>query len=324
MRHVLVTGGAGFIGSHLVDALLARGEQVTVLDDLSTGSAKNLTQANVHPQFRFVSGNASQPELLKELCRDAEEVYHLAAAVGVALVNAQPMDAIQRNIEPTRLLLETLAELRQNGRAVKVFIASSSEVYGRNPLPVWNEEADLVFGPTTKPRWSYGMSKAIDEFLALGWYKTIGLPVVIGRFFNVVGPRQTGAYGMVLPRFVSAALAHEPLIVHGNGSQTRCFAHVNDVISAVLGLMQTPAAEGQIFNIGSDEPISILALAQLVIELTQSRSVIDFQDYAAVFDADFEDVAHRVPDLTRLQRTLAWQRTHSLNAIIDELAHIQH
>jgi UDP-glucose 4-epimerase len=320
MRRVLITGGAGFIGSHLTDALLAAGDHVTVLDDLSTGSVANLQAAQRSPHFRFVNGTAQQAELLQSLCQQVEEVYHLAAAVGVALVNDQPVESIHRNIEPTRLVLEAVAHRHALGQQIKIFLASSSEVYGRNPLPVWAESDDLVFGPTTKSRWSYGMSKAIDECLALGWAKTSGLPIVIGRFFNVVGPRQTGTYGMVMPRFISAALQHEPLEIYGDGSQTRCFAHVYDVIAAVMGLMRCPSLAAPIYNIGSDEPISMLALAQRVIARTQSSSKLVFRDYASVFDADFEDVAHRVPSLQRLKGQLAWRLQYSLDEIIADIA----
>ena len=280
MATILVTGGAGFIGSHLVDALLAGGHRVTALDDLSTGRTENLRQAQKHPAFRYVSGSAADSALLSELCAGVEQVYHLAAAVGVALVNAQPVDSIQRNIEPTRLLLAELARRHNAGEKVKLFLASSSEVYGRNPKPQWTENDDLVFGPTTRPRWSYGM---------------------------------------VLPRFIESARTGEPLQVYGDGTQTRCFAHVSDVVAAVLSLMQSPAAVGQIFNIGSDQPISIRTLAERVIERTQSSSTIKLCDYTAVFDAEFEDVAHRIPDITRLRSIHGWQPQFSLDAIIDDI-----
>jgi UDP-glucose 4-epimerase len=279
-----------------------------------------LESAQKQPNFKLYTANADNPELLHELSHEVDEVYHLAAAVGVSLVNDQPIDSMQRNIEPTRRLLEVVGERHRAGQSLKFFLASSSEVYGRNPKPVWNENDDLVFGPTTKSRWSYGMSKAIDEFLTLGWAKAVGLPVVIGRFFNVVGPRQTGTYGMVLPRFISAAVANEPLIVHGTGTQTRCFAHVSDVISAIVGLMRSPQLPFTLYNIGSDQPISIIDLANRVIERTKSQSKIQFCDYANVFDSDFEDVAHRVPDISRLRQHLAWQLQFSLDEIIDEVA----
>jgi UDP-glucose 4-epimerase len=206
---------------------------------------------------------------------------------------------------------------------VRFFLASTSEVYGKNPKPVWNEDDDLVFGPTTRTRWSYGASKAIDEFLALASWRQDGLPVVIGRFFNVVGPRQSGAYGMVLPRFVESARAGRPLVVHDDGSQTRCFAHVSDVVGAVLALMDHPEARGRVFNIGSDEPVSILELAQRVIGAAASRSVVEHQTYAAAFDADFEDIRHRVPDLSRLRATINYRRRYDLDRIIAELVATQ-
>jgi UDP-glucose 4-epimerase len=247
------------------------------------------------------------------------EVYHLAAAVGVALIAREPLQTIERNIYPTQLLLDELCRRHQAGQAVKFFLASTSEVYGKNPKPVWNEEDDLVFGSTTRPRWSYGASKAIDEFLTLACARQFGLPVVIGRFFNVVGPRQTGAYGMVLPRFVDAALAGQPLVVHDDGQQIRCFAHVKDVVAAVLALMQTPSALGRVFNIGSDQPVTILDLARKVVELTGSASPIEFQSYTNAYDKDFEDIRRRVPDLTRLQESVSLARRSPLNEIVRDV-----
>jgi UDP-glucose 4-epimerase len=217
------------------------------------------------------------------------------------------------------LLLDELCRRHQQGQSLRFFLASTSEVYGKNPKRIWTEEDDLVFGATTRPRWSYGASKAIDEFLTLACARQFGLPVVIGRFFNVVGPRQTGAYGMVLPRFVDAALAGQPLVVHDDGQQIRCFAHVADVVAAVLGLMQSPAALGQVFNIGSDQPVTILDLANQVIEQTGSRSSIEFQTYTAAYDADFEDIRRRVPDLSRLQATIGYRPRSDLGAIIQDV-----
>lgn len=206
------------------------------------------------------------------------------------------------------------------GDPVRCFIASTSEVYGKNPKPVWNEEDDLVFGSTTKCRWSYGASKAIDEFLALAFHRQCQLPVVIGRFFNVVGPRQTGAYGMVLPRFVEAALAGNPLVVHDDGQQIRCFAHVEDVVRAVIKLMETPAAHGRVFNIGSDQPVSILDLAELVRQHVNPQAAIAFQSYADAYDASFEDIRRRVPDLSRIRETIDYQPTYDLPAIVTSVA----
>ena len=317
----LVTGGAGFIGSHLVEALLASGRQVTVVDDESTGRFANLDRPHLAAaaqagQLTLVRGSIGDFALVKSLLTDVAEVYHLAAAVGVALIAKEPRQTIERNIYPTQLLLDELCNRHQLGQAVKFFLASTSEVYGKNPKPVWNEEDDLVFGSTTKPRWSYGASKAIDEFLTLACSRQFGLPVVIARFFNVVGPRQTGAYGMVLPRFVAAAVSGKPLVVHDDGQQTRCFAHVADVIRAITGLMESPATIGRVFNIGSDQPISILQLAERVIALTKSSSKVEFQSYHDAYDADFEDIRRRVPDLTRIRTTIGWQAKLSLDDII--------
>ena len=316
MKRVLVTGGAGFIGSHLSEALLARGDHVTVIDDESTGAAANLSQILDHEQFRFVKGTVADQVLTRELLADVDEVYHLAAAVGVALIASQPMETIQRNIYPTEFLLTALRQRVEKGDQVKCFLASTSEVYGKNPKPTWNEEDDLVLGPTTRPRWSYGASKAIDEFLGLASWREYKVPVVIGRFFNVVGPRQTGAYGMVLPRFVDAALAEKPLMVHDDGQQIRCFAHVSDIIRAVIELMQDESAVGQVINIGSDHPVSILELAERVIGASGSASEIEFQSYAAAYDESFEDIRRRVPDLTKLRRMINYRPEFDLDGII--------
>lgn len=321
MKQLLVTGGAGFIGSHLVEALLAAGNRVTVVDDESTGRFANLQRPSLaaaleNQQLTIVRGSIGDQALVQECVGQADEVYHLAAAVGVALIASQPRQTIERNIYPTQLLLDELCACHQRGKKVKFFLASTSEVYGKNPKTVWNEEDDLVFGATTKPRWSYGASKAIDEFLTLACSRQFGLPVVIARFFNVVGPRQTGAYGMVLPRFVDAAVAGRPLVVHDDGRQVRCFAHVADVVRAISGLMASPAAEGRVFNIGSDQPITILQLAQRVVELAASKSAIDFQSYQDAYDADFEDIRHRVPDLSRIRETIGWEARFGLDDII--------
>lgn len=323
MTHVLVTGGAGFIGSHLTEALLARGDTVTVVDDESTGSAANLCTALGHERLTYVQGSVGDRELVDRLTADVDEVYHLAAAVGVALVASQPMQTIERNIYPTEMLLSSLRARTLRGEAVKCFLASTSEVYGKNPKDIWSEDDDLVFGPTTKPRWSYGASKAIDEFLSLATSRECGLPVVIGRFFNVVGPRQTGAYGMVLPRFVEAARTGKPLVVHDDGQQTRCFAHVHDVVKAVLQLMSTPEAVGNVYNVGSDQPISILDLAKRVLALTGSSSEIRFQSYTEAYDDDFEDIRHRAPDLSRLRRIIDCEPSYELDEIIRQVIDAQ-
>ncbi|MFP6752479.1 MAG: NAD-dependent epimerase/dehydratase family protein, partial [Pirellulaceae bacterium] len=231
----------------------------------------------------------------------------------------QPIETIQRNIHPTQLILAELQKRHQAGEKVRTFFASTSEVYGKNPKETWCEEDDLVLGATTRPRWSYGASKAIDEFLALAFWRQYQLPVIVGRFFNVVGPRQSGAYGMVLPRFVEAAVAGNPLVVHDDGQQIRCFAHVDDVIRAVLELMETDQAVGQVINIGSDQPVSILGLAELVVQLAGSESQITFQSYTDAYDADFEDIRRRVPELGRLKSLIDDPIEHDLESIIRDV-----
>ena len=323
MKQVLVTGGAGFIGSHLTEALLARGERVTVVDDESTGRFENLARVREHPQLKVVRGSVGDASLLRSLLEGVQHVYHLAAAVGVALIAREPLATIERNIYPTQLLLDEICARHKAGQNIRFFLASTSEVYGKNPKPVWDEEDDLVFGATTRPRWSYGASKAIDEFLTLACARQFSLPVVIARFFNVVGPRQTGAYGMVLPRFVEAAMAGKPLIVHDDGQQVRCFAHVADVVGAVIKLMDSDATLGRIFNIGSDRPISILDLACRVITLAGSKSTVQFQSYTQAYDKDFEDIRHRVPDLTRLRQAIGYVPQFDLGGIIQDCIRAQ-
>ena len=319
VKRILITGGAGFIGSHLTEALLAAGNHVTVVDDESTGSTENLSHLQEHPELEYICGDIGNVDLIRQVVRDVDQVYHLAAAVGVALIARQPLETIERNIYPTQLLFAELRQRVEQGDSVRVFLASTSEVYGKNPKPTWTEEDDLVLGATTKARWSYGASKAIDEFLALACWRQFQLPIVIGRFFNVVGPRQSGAYGMVLPRFVEAAQNSQPLVVHDDGQQIRCFAHVHDVIGAVLQLMETDTAIGKVFNIGSDQPVSILELAQTVVRLSDSTAAIEFQSYTDAYDADFEDIRRRVPDLSRLKETIDYQPQYDLEKIIREL-----
>jgi len=319
VRRSLVTGGAGFIGSHLAEALLARGDRVRVVDNESTGRRANLAAVFDHPRFEYVQGTVADRALMRGLLDDADEVYHLAAAVGVQLVASQPIQTIQTNIAPTSLVLEELQRLHAAGRAVKFFLASTSEVYGKNPAARFAEEDDLVFGPTTRARWSYGASKAIDEFLALAYGRQHGLPVVVARFFNVVGPRQSGAYGMVLPRFIDAALAGGPLVVHDDGQQVRCFAHVADVVGMVLALADAPAAVGRVFNVGSDEPVTILELARRVIAAVDPALEIRFESYAQAYPADFEDCRRRVPDLARLREVIGPRARITLDETIRQL-----
>ena len=323
MKRVLVTGGAGFIGSHLTERLLRDGCQVLVVDDESTGRAANLARIASHDQLRYRKASIASPELVRELVGQVDEVYHLAAAVGVALIAKHPIQTIERNIYPTELLLAELCRRHRAGYPVKFFLASTSEVYGKNPKERWSEDDDLVFGPTTRARWSYGASKAIDEFLALAYWREFRLPVVIGRFFNVVGPRQTGAYGMVLPRFVAAATADQPLVIHDDGRQVRCFAHVQDVINAITALMESPNAAGEVVNIGSDRPVSIRELAELVIGAIGSKSSLTFQSYTDAYDRDFEDVRRRVPNLAKLRSLIDFRPQYALEDIITELAAAQ-
>ncbi len=335
MRHCLVTGGAGFIGSHLVEALLARGDRVSVVDDESTGCVENLAAVRNHPRLSYTKGTVAYEELVRRMVVGVDEVYHLAAAVGVRLIAQHPIQTIETNIYTTELLLRSLGERIEAGENVKFFIASTSEVYGKNPKDRWNEEDDIVLGATTRPRWSYGASKAIDEFLALAYWRERRLPVVVARLFNVVGPRQTGAYGMVLPRLVDAALVGGPLIVHDDGHQERCFAHVSDVVRMILALVAAPAAVGNVCNVGSDRPVSILELARRVAaevegknkaeggrrkaEGTQGPLKIEFQSYAEAYGDDFEDCRRRVPDLTKLHALTGLEARYGLDDIIREL-----
>jgi UDP-glucose 4-epimerase len=320
VKNILVTGGAGFIGSHLVDALLARGDRVVVVDDLSTGATENLAGAMTRAEFRFEQGSVRDATLVERLVGEADEVYHLAAAVGVRRVAEDPIHTIETNINPTENVLRAARQACERGRGLKVYVASTSEVYGKNPKPTWCEDDDLVFGATSRRRWSYGITKAIDEFLALAYYRQHGVPVVVGRFFNIVGPRQTGKYGMVLPRFVDAALAGGPLTVYDDGGQTRCFGHVADAVEAVQQLMDTPAAIGQVVNIGSDQSVTILELAQRVVQLVNPDAGIEFQSYADAYDENFEDIRNRVPDLSRIEGLIASRPGYGLDDMIRDVA----
>lgn len=314
MARCLVTGGAGFIGSHLTERLLALGHDVTVLDNLSTGRAENLAHLEGHARLNVRVGSITDPVLLAEVMTGVEVIYHMAAAVGVKLVADDPVRTIETNIYPTEVLLRLAAQGRQ-----RVFLASTSEVYGKNPKERWTEEDDLHFGPTSRPRWAYGCSKAIDEFLALAYHRKFGLPVAIGRFFNVVGPRQVGHYGMVIPRFVDQALSGGPVVVYDDGGQVRCFGHVREVVEAVIGLVETPAAHGKVFNIGSDEPVSIRQLAEEIIRRVDPNVAIEHLPYRDAYGDDFEDVRRRVPDVSRLEQTLGRKPSMSLGVILDDI-----
>jgi UDP-glucose 4-epimerase len=310
----LVTGGAGFIGSHLVEALLASGRNVIVLDDLSTGSLANLDRAQRNPQLRFVLDSIRNEPRLCELLNDADEVYHLAAVVGVRRVLEEPAQTVATNIDPVESLLRYLSR-----HPKPLFIASTSEVYGKNDKTPLAEDDDLVYGPTTRSRWVYACSKAIDEYLALDQHQRTGLPVVIGRFFNVIGPRQVGRYGMVLPRFVDQALAGGPLMVHDDGRQVRCFGHVFDAVEYAMKLMACSAAYGRAFNIGSDVPVTIRELAETVVRLVNPAATIEHVAYEKAFPQGFEDIRCRIPDLTRVRRTIDYRPRYTLEDIVRDV-----
>ncbi len=313
--NVVITGGAGFIGSHLAEALLAGGDTVTAIDDLSTGSLKNLEHLRPNPNFDLVVESITNEGVLDHVVSSADAIYHLAAAVGVRLIVERPVRTIETNILGTDAVLKAAARY-----GTRVFIASSSEVYGKSERMPFAEDADMVLGPTTHSRWCYSCSKAIDEFLALAYHRQRGLPVVIGRLFNTVGPRQTGQYGMVVPRFVEQALAGEPITVYGDGEQARCFCHVRDVIPAVAALTSEPKAEGGIFNIGSTDCITINALAERVKTVTASRSEIVHIPYAQAYEAGFEDMRVRVPDISRVTSLIGFRVTRDIGQIIQDVA----
>jgi UDP-glucose 4-epimerase len=314
MRNALVTGGAGFIGSHLTERLLADGADVYVLDDLSTGAAQNLDAVRSRPNLHLYLDDIANGPLLTELVDRADVVYHLAAAVGVKLIVEDPVRTIETNIRGTEMLLERCAR-----KGKKVLLASTSEVYGKGNRKRFGEEDDLVFGATTKPRWSYGCSKAIDEFLALAYHKSRELPVLILRFFNIVGPRQTGQYGMVVPRFVRQALQGGPITVYGDGEQVRCFTHVADLVNVLCALTDCEGAVGQIFNIGSDQPITINQLAERVRELVNPRAEITHIPYSQAYAEGFEDIRYRVPDISKLKKAVGFEPAHSLEDILGDV-----
>lgn len=312
---ILITGGAGFIGSHLADALIARGDSVTVLDDLSTGSIANIRQLKESERFRYVIDSVMNKPLLAELIDEADVVAHLAAAVGVRLIVESPVRTLDTNIRATELVLQAAAKKKK-----KVLITSTSEVYGKSEKFPFGEDDDLVMGPPVRGRWSYACSKAIDEFLALAYYRERNLPAVIVRLFNTVGPRQTGAYGMVLPRFVTQALAGQPITVYGDGTQSRCFTWVSDVVHALIKLLELPGAEGNIFNVGSDEEVSINDLARIVLEVTGSSSRIQYLSYDEAYGADFEDMVRRVPDLAKIRHAIGFKHSKDLRQIVEAVA----
>ncbi len=314
MTHALITGGAGFIGSHLAEKLLAAGHRVTIIDDLSTGRFQNIAGLENHPQFHYAIEDIRNIHVMDRLVSECDVIFHLAAAVGVQKIISQPIETIEINIGGTEVLLKTARRYRK-----KVLIASTSEIYGKGVRFPFYEDDDRLMGPTTRSRWSYAASKAIDEFLALAYHKEVDLPVVIFRLFNTVGPRQTGQYGMVLPRFVQAALRNEPINVYGDGQQSRCFCNVRDVVQAIYALSESPHAIGQVFNIGSQEEVTIAELAQRVRTRVGSQSAIRTIPYDEAYEAGFEDFRRRVPSLEKIQAAIEWEPITPLDQTIDEI-----
>ncbi len=313
MRH-LVTGGAGFIGSHLVENLLARGEEVYVVDDLSTGSAANIEPLKANPRFHYQIDSVMNGPLVAELVDNVDVVFHLAAAVGVFLVVESPVRTIETNVRGTETVLHHAAKKKR-----KVLIASTSEVYGSTVSARFREDDDLVLGPPTQGRWSYACSKALDEFLALAYHRERGLPAVIARLFNTVGPRQTGRYGMVIPRFVAQALAGGPITIFGDGTQSRAFCHVNDTVRALIGLAADDRAVGQVFNVGSDQEITINGLAERVRRIVNPAAPIAHVPYDEAYAPGFRDMLRRVPDISKLREFLGFEPSTHIDGIIESV-----
>lgn len=313
-KSILITGGAGFIGSHLAESYLAGGIRVTVLDDISTGSLRNIQHLISHSNFGFQLGSVQDGDLCNKAVSECDEIIHLAAAVGVKMIFDRPMETIETNVRGTENMLE--AALR-HGK--KIFLASTSEVYGkeaRNELNTFNETDDITLGPSM--RWCYACSKAIDEYLARAYSISKGLPVIIARLFNTVGPRQSGAYGMVIPRFIEWALSSKPIQVYGDGKQVRTFTHVSDTVRAIRALMDEPAAEGEVINIGSDNPITILDLAHRIREMTGSSSEIVHVSYEQAYGRGFEDIRNRVPDISKISKLIGYRPERSLESILQD------
>ncbi len=313
MRY-LITGGSGFIGGHLSEELLRRGHEVFVIDDLSTGSIHNIEHLKGNPKFKYVIDSVANVNLMAELVDGCDRIYHLAAAVGVKLIVESPVRTIETNIKLTEIVLELAAK-----KSRPTFVASTSEVYGKSTDFPFREEGDLVMGATNKGRWSYACSKAIDEFLTIAYWKEKKLPTVVARLFNTVGPRQTGQYGMVIPNFVRQALAGQPITVYGDGKQSRCFCHVHDTVKALASLLDKEEAYGEVFNVGNNVEISMLDLAKTVRDACESKSEIVFIPYEKAYEAGFEDMTRRVPDLSKVQKFLGWKPTLSLAQILTDV-----
>jgi UDP-glucose 4-epimerase len=310
----LITGGAGFIGSHLSETLLDQGHEVLILDNLSTGSIDNIVHLKGRPGFEYFIDTVNNEPLLAELIDRSDVVFHLAAAVGVKLIVEQPVHTIENNVHGTEVVLK-----HANKKKKLVVIASTSEVYGKSEDVPFREDSDIVMGPTPKHRWAYACSKAIDEFLALAYWKERKLPVIIVRFFNTVGPRQTGQYGMVIPNLVRQALAGEPITVFGDGSQSRSFTHVSDVVGALVKLVNEPRSIGQVINIGNTQEVTITQLAERIRDLCGSKSPIKFIPYEEAYESGFEDMPRRVPDLSRVNGLIGYEPKHQLDAILTQV-----
>jgi UDP-glucose 4-epimerase len=311
----LITGGAGFIGSHLADRLISDGHEVTVIDDLSTGRYSNVAHLEGHERFRLIIDTVLNDGLMEDLIRDTDRVYHLASAVGVKLIMDHPVKTIETIFRGTDVVLGHCSRYRR-----RVLVPSTSEVYGKGVSVPFKEDDDLLTGATDKHRWAYACAKTLDEFLALAHWKETRLPVVVVRLFNTVGPRQTGQYGMVVPRFVRAALRNEPIEVHGDGTQSRCFGHVHDVVEGLVKLLDVPECFGQVINLGNSEEVSILQLADKAISQTSSSSEIKFVSYAEAYGEGFEDMRRRVPSLEKAKKLIGYQPTRSLDDIINDVA----
>jgi UDP-glucose 4-epimerase len=315
---VFITGGAGFIGSHLSERYLERGDEVYVLDDLSTGSIENIQHFKDHPKYKLYIASVTNYQRVAEMIDLCDVVYHLAAAVGVRLIVESPVKTIETNIRGTEIVLELAAKKRK-----RVLIASTSEVYGKREHIPFREDDDLVMGPTNKGRWSYACSKAIDEFMAIAYWKEKHVPTVVVRLFNTVGPRQTGRYGMVIPNFVTQALQNKEITVYGDGSQSRCFTHVSDVVGAFMKIVEHPQAVGEVYNIGSTHEVTILQLAERIRELTGSQSGIAFVPYEKAYEEGFEDMMRRVPDISKVNRLIGYEPKISLDETLKSVIDYQ-
>lgn len=312
---ILITGGAGFVGSHLADKLIAQGHEITVIDDLSTGRYTNIAHLEGADRFRLIIDTVLNQSLMEDLIRETDRVYHMASAVGVRLIMEQPVKTIETIFHGTDVILKFCSRYRK-----RVLIPSTSEVYGKGASVPFREEDDLLTGATDKHRWAYACAKTLDEFLALAHWKESRLPVAVVRLFNTVGPRQTGQYGMVVPRFVQAAIKNEPITVHGDGTQSRCFGHVGDVVEGLAKMLDIPECFGQVVNLGNGEEVSIKALAERAIELTGSRSEIRYLSYNEAYGDGFEDMRRRVPSLEKAKRLIGYQPTRTLTDIINDVA----